>query len=102
MFLSPRKISSVVLVLALTHLFAPAAYALPPSDRQEAFHYGDVLTAVWEWLGSMLVPAHDKPGFQGTWGKTGSQMDPTSMLQGSDFAPAACEAGSQMDPDGHK
>jgi hypothetical protein len=102
MFLSPRKIGSVLLMLVLAHLFAPAAHALPPSDRQGVFRYGDVFTAAWEWLGSMLLPAREKPGSRSAWGKAGSQMDLDGMFQGNGLSPEACEAGSQMDPDGFK
>ena len=99
MSLSPRKIGSVVLMLVLVHLFAPAAYALPPSGLQGAFRSGDALAAVWEWLGSLLVPDHGKPVSQE---KAGSQMDLDGIPGGGEFARGACDAGSHMDPDGYK
>jgi hypothetical protein len=99
MSLSPRKIGPVVLMLVLVHLFAPAAYALPPSGLQGAFYSGDALAAVWEWLGSLLVPDHGKPVPQE---KAGSQMDPNGTPKDNTFACGACEAGSHMDPDGNK
>jgi hypothetical protein len=100
MSLSPRKIGSIVLVLVLVHLFAPAAYALPPSGPQGAFRSGDTFAAVWEWLGSLLVPNHEKPVSQWEGRKAGSQMD--GLNNEDDFVSVACEAGSHMDPDGDK
>lgn len=95
MSLSPRKISSVVLMLALVHLFAPAAHALPPSDQQGAFRYTDALTAVWEWLGLRLAPDHGKPRLQVIWEKAGSQMDPNGTPQNNVLA-------SDVDHEGNK
>ena len=102
MSLSSRKIGPVVLMLVLVHFFAPAAHALPPSGEREAFHYGDVFAAAWGWLGSMLLPAREKPDSQSAWRKAGSQMDPNGMFQDGNFAPERWEAGSHMDPDGYK
>jgi hypothetical protein len=102
MSLSSRKIGPVVLMLVLAHLFTPVAHALPPSGEREAFHYGDVFAAAWGWLGSMLLPAREKPDSQSAWRKAESQMDSNGMFQGANFAAETCEAGSQMDPDGYK
>ena len=103
MFLSPRKIGPVVLMLVLVHLSAPAAHALPPSGFQGAFRSGDALAAVWEWLGSLLVPDRGKPVPQGDWRKAGSQMDPNGYPQETDFVSGVeLDAGSQMDPNGNK
>ncbi len=101
MFLSSRKLGSAVLMLVLVHVFAPAAHAVPPSERQEVFRHAGVFTAAWDWLGSLLLPAREKPGVQEAWGKAGSQMDPNGMFQGNGLSPEACEAGSHMDPDGY-
>jgi len=103
MSLSPRKIGPVVLMLVLVHLVAPAAYALPLSGLQGVFRSGNAFTAVWEWLGSLLVPNPGKPVSQGDWRKAGSQMDPNGCPQRSSFVSVGdLDAGSQMDPNGNK
>jgi hypothetical protein len=101
MSLSPRKIGSVVLMLVLVHLITPAAYALPPSGPQRAFRSGDALAAVWEWLGSLLVPNHEKPVSQEDWRKAGSRMDLDGLTR-ENFVSGGCDAGSHMDPDGNR
>ena len=98
-----RKIRSVVLVLILVNLFASAVHALPPSHRHGGIGHGDTLTAVWGWLGSLLIPALEKPGPQEGWRKAGSQMDPNGFPQESAFVSGRMgEAGSQVDLDGNK
>ena len=100
MSLSPRKTGSVLLVLVLVHLFAPAAYALPPSGPQGAFRSGDTFAAVWEWLGSLLVPNHEKPVSREEGRKAGSQLN--GMTNEDECVSGAGDAGSHMDPDGNK
>ena len=72
-----RMIRSAVLALVLANLVASAAFALPrvhqplPAPRTG-------LTAVWEWLVSLLVPAGPVAKTPGTgiMAKAGSSMDP--------------------------
>lgn len=101
MSLSPRKIGSVVLMLILVHLFTPVVHALPPSGSQGGSRSGDALIAVWEWLGSLLVPTREKPVSQGDWRKAGSQMD-LNGLSRENFVSGGTDAGSHMDPDGNR
>ena len=95
MSLSPRKTGSIVLVLVLIHLFAPAVHALPPSDRigSESF-----LPNVLGWL--MALVSSGEPELQRIREKVESRMDPSGPMQSS--AGLGSKAGSSMDPDGDK
>lgn len=97
-----RKIRSAVIVLVLVNLAATTAYALPLAGRQPSSGPGSFLTAAWEWFASLLAPAVQQPGFQASWEKEGSSMDPNGSQQPhSSVSGEGTEAGSSMDPDGN-
>ena len=98
MSLSPRKIGSVVLMLILVHLFAPAVHALPPSGPQAAFGTEGFIPAAWERLVSLVSPGG--PELQRIREKAGSSMDPNGCPQ--NIAGTTIDAGSSMDPNGNK
>lgn len=97
MFLSPRKIGSVLLMLVLAHLFTPAAHALPPSGSLTFLESESFIPAAWEWLVSRVSPG---AGSKRIWEKAGSSMEPNGHLE--DSALNNHKAGSSMDPDGNK
>jgi hypothetical protein len=93
-----RKIRSAVIVLVFANLVASAAYALPPTGRQSSPGGPEgVLSAAWEWFGSVLAPVLEL----GTvWEKEGSSMDPNGSTQ-SLVSGEMADAGSPMDPNGN-
>ena len=98
MSLSPRKIGSVVLMLVLVHLFAPAAHALPPSGSLVLIGGEGFFPAAWEWLVSLVSPG--KTELQKIWEKAGSSMDPDGCPQETAGGPYG--TGSSIDLDGNK
>jgi hypothetical protein len=99
-----RLIRSVLLVLVLAILLAPAAFAGTGTFRPAAVPGGGV-PAVWKWVVSLfmpLVPGFRNPG-AGIVTKEGSSMDPNGSLQsGIQLSNSTTNAGSQMDLNGSK
>jgi hypothetical protein len=95
-----KKIRSAALVLVLSALFVSSAYALPPDTAAAGSLTGGSLTAVWDWLVSLVLPAAPDHTFGMTAAreKAGSQMDPNG--QRNLLSNQATEGGSQMDPNG--
>lgn len=98
MSLSPRKIRPVVLMLVLVHLFAPAAYALPPSGSPVLLGVEGIIPTAWGWLVSLMSPV--EPRLQRSREKAGSSMDPNGCPHNSAWTDS--DAGSSMDPNGIK
>ena len=98
-----KKIRSAALVLALSALFVSSAYALPPTAAAAGPRTGGFLTAIWDWVASLVLPAaSDRTlGVSAAWEKAESQMDPDGntniLLPGT-----TTNLGSSMDPDGYK
>lgn len=97
-----RLIRSVLPVLVLALLLAPAAFAGTGTARPAALP-GDGASAVWKWVVSLFRPA--VPGAKnpqaGIVTKEGSQMDPNGSLHSGILLPGSTtDAGSQMDPNG--
>src|SRR3954454_9551867 len=97
-----KKIRSAALVLALSALFVSSAYALPPAAAAAGPRTGGFLTAIWDWVASLVLPAAsgNTLGVSAAWEKAGSSMDPNGN-QNILLSGPAKDAGSQMDPNGN-
>lgn len=90
------KLRSALVALVLVHLLASATFALPRASRP-APAPGAEISAVWEWLVGLFVPASKVPA-AGSLAKEGSQMDPDGLKNSNILCPiSTTDAGSGMD-----
>jgi hypothetical protein len=102
-FSMSRTIRSASLVLVLSCLVASTAFAMPRATRPAPAPAA--LTAVWEWLTSLLTPASPvaKGSGAGIMTKAGSHMDPDGAPHASTiYSAPTTDAGNSMDPNGAK
>lgn len=91
-----RRVRSALIALAFVNLFVSTAYAQPSIDRLRSAQPQSLLAAGWEWILTRL-----ESRFQITREEAGDSSNrfttagPTVIEQDGD-------AGSSMDPNGHK